>query len=158
MQRGGRLSFETGASHPPQDEAELAQNLFLTLRSARQRASRRARPRRCNCIGRYVSAHALRPGTHTHCPDDGAVVMGPGLAAKPVLGGREAPIRGRRTGTTTWREACLPAFLFSSPCAALWRRQPCRQSSRTNCRRSTPRPTPASATSPCSRACPASRS
>src|SRR5262245_447642 len=40
---------ETGASHPPQDEAEFTQNLFLTLRSARQRVSRRARPRRCHC-------------------------------------------------------------------------------------------------------------
>jgi len=39
MQRRRRLSFETGASHPPQDEAEFAQNVFLTLRSARHRAS-----------------------------------------------------------------------------------------------------------------------
>src|SRR5262245_66410967 len=50
MQRWGRLSFETGASHPPQDEAEYAQNLFLTLRRPRKRPSRRARPRRCNCV------------------------------------------------------------------------------------------------------------
>src|SRR5262245_28616391 len=49
MHRRGRLSFGTGAAHPPQGEAEFTQNLFLTLRSARQRASRRARPRRCNC-------------------------------------------------------------------------------------------------------------
>src|SRR5262249_3208794 len=49
MHGPGRLSFETGASHPPQDEAEFTQNLFLTLRSARQRASRRAGPRRGSC-------------------------------------------------------------------------------------------------------------
>src|SRR5262249_33297856 len=35
MQRWGRLSFETGASHPPQDEAEFTLNLFLTLRRPR---------------------------------------------------------------------------------------------------------------------------
>src|SRR5262245_52550081 len=35
MRGPGRLSFETGALHPPQDEAELAQHFFLTLRRPR---------------------------------------------------------------------------------------------------------------------------
>ena len=41
----GRLSFETGAAHPPQDEAELMLSLFLTLRSRRRRRLEGARPR-----------------------------------------------------------------------------------------------------------------
>src|SRR5262249_55623356 len=49
MHRPGRLSLETLASRAPQDEAEFAQNPFLTLRSARRRASRRARPGRRDC-------------------------------------------------------------------------------------------------------------
>jgi hypothetical protein len=48
MQRCGRLSFETGASHPPQDEAEIAQNLFLTLRRPRSGRLEGRGPSRCN--------------------------------------------------------------------------------------------------------------
>src|SRR5215813_2387789 len=51
MQRGGRLSFETGPTHPAQDGAESAQNPFLTLRRSRSgrlgaERQKSARPRR----------------------------------------------------------------------------------------------------------------
>src|SRR5262245_29064768 len=68
MQRWGRLSFETGASHPPQDEAEYAQNLFLTLRRPRKRPSRRARPRRCNCVHSAMLAPMRRRGDDPDLP------------------------------------------------------------------------------------------
>jgi len=47
----GRLSFETPPSAAPQDEAELAQILFRTLRSARKRASRRVKAPLAGAIG-----------------------------------------------------------------------------------------------------------